>query len=86
MTNQSNLRKMLDQGSQHNHLLSIELLGSLNNPVSASLQSSQNTADFTQKEPFDGNQTDLSGFPNVNIDDIALSGHKLDQHNTNLDK
>lgn len=79
MTNQSNLRKMLDQHSQGNHLLSIELLGSLNNPVSASLQSSQNTADFTQKEPFDANQTDLSSFPNVNIDDIALSYKDINQ-------
>lgn len=47
------------------------------------MQSSQNTADFTkdiQKENFDINQTDLSSFPNVNIDDIELSQqHKYSQ-------
>jgi hypothetical protein len=42
----------------------------------SSLQSSQNTADFTkdiQRENVDATQTDLSSFPNVNVDDINFS-------------
>lgn len=65
-----------------NHDLSEDMIDDL--PLQASnhltgsnsLQSSQNTADFTkdiQKEQIDINQTGLSSFPNVNIDDINLS-------------
>ena len=53
-------------------LETLDLLGSLQNAGSSpSLQSSQNTADFTkdiQKENIELSQTDMNSFPNVNID------------------
>ena len=52
------------------------------------MQSSQNTADFTkdiQKEQMEINQTSLSNFPHVNIDDINLSKHD-DLYSNQLEK